>query len=272
LLNGFHGTNHMHPLLRGALDLLYPPRCEACGELRREPICADCLAAIQRIAPPLCEVCGEPFDPLAQAAPRCADCRGRRHSFSLARSAAYYTGPLAEAIKRFKYDCQMVLWRPLGRLMAESLGNGASAIDPDTVDVICPVPLHLSRLRERGFNQSELLGEVIAEEFGKPIKLLLERTRPTLPQVDLPAQSRAANVRDAFGPHLREVIAGQRVLLVDDLFTTGATLAECARVLRRAGAADVRVLTLARPLPRWRQVRADAQSRFPPLGVARQRG
>jgi ComF family protein len=248
----------MHPLLRGALDLLYPPRCEACGELRREPICGDCLAAIERVTPPLCEVCGEPFDPLAQAAPRCADCRGRRHSFSLARSAAYYTGPLTEAIKRFKYDCQMVLWRPLGRLMAEALGNGASAVDADTVDVVCPVPLHPSRLRERGFNQSELLGEVIAGEFGKPIKLLLERTRPTLPQVGLPAQSRAANVRDAFGPRFQEVIAGQRVLLVDDLFTTGATLAECARVLRRAGAADVRVLTLARPLPRWRQVRANA--------------
>jgi ComF family protein len=248
----------MHPLLRGFLDLLYPPRCEACGQLRREPICADCLAAIERIAPPLCEVCGEPFDPLAQAAPRCTDCRGKRHSFSLVRSAAYYTGPLAQAIKRFKYDCQMVLWRPLGRLMVESLSNGAAAVDADTTDLICPVPLHASRLRERGFNQSELLGEVVAEAIGRPIKLLLERTRPTLPQVDLPAQSRAANVRDAFGPRLQEVIAEQRVLLIDDLFTTGATLAECARVLRRAGAADVRVLTLARPLPRWRQVRMDA--------------
>jgi ComF family protein len=258
LLNDQAGTDRMHSLLRGFLDLLYPPRCEACGQLRRAPICGECLAAIERIAPPLCEVCGEPFDPLAQAAPRCADCRGKRHPFSLARSAAYYTGPLAEAIRRFKYDCQMVLWRPLGRLMVEALRDGAAAVDPDTVDVVCPVPLHRSRLRERGFNQSELLAEVIAEAFGKPIKLLLERTRPTLPQVDLPAQSRAANVRDAFGPCLQEVIAGQRVLLIDDLFTTGATLGECARVLRRAGATDVRVFTLARPLPRWRQVRVDA--------------
>jgi len=248
----------MHPLLRGFLDLLYPPRCEACGELRREPICGDCLAAIERVVPPLCEVCGEPFDPLAQAAPRCGECRGRRRAFSVARSAAYYTGPLAEAIKRFKYDCQMVLWGPLGRLMVEALRNGAAAVDADTVDLVCPVPLHPSRLRERGFNQSELLGEVVAEAIGRPVRLLLERTRPTLPQVDLPAQSRAANVRDAFGPRLQEVIAGQRVLLIDDLFTTGSTLIECARVLRRAGTADVRVLTLARPLPRWRQVRADA--------------
>ncbi|MFB3882330.1 MAG: double zinc ribbon domain-containing protein [Armatimonadota bacterium] len=258
-LNAWSGTNRMHPLLRGFLDLLYPPRCEACGELRREPICTDCLSAIERVTPPMCDLCGEPFDPLAQAAPRCADCRGRRRSFSVARSAAYYAAPLTEAIRRFKYDCQMVLWRPLGRLMVEALNNGASAIDPDTVDVICAVPLHPSRLRERGFNQSELLAQVISEELGKPTGPLLERTRPTLPQVSLPAQSRPANVHDAFSPRLQETIADQRVLLVDDLFTTGSTLTECARVLRRAGAADVRVFTLARPLPRWRQVRPDVQ-------------
>ncbi len=246
----------MHPLWRGLLDLLYPPRCQACGELRRDPVCADCLAVIERITPPFCEVCGEPFDPLAHSAPRCADCRGKRRSFSAARSAAYYTGPLVEAIRRFKYDCQLVLWRPLGSIMVEALTNSVgAALDPDTIDVVCPVPLHPSRLRERGFNQSELLGEVVASSINRPITSLLERTRPTLPQVDLPAQSRAANVRDAFGPRLQEIISGQRVLLIDDLFTTGATMSECARTLRRADATDVRVLTLARPVPRWRQVR-----------------
>jgi ComF family protein len=247
----------MHPLLRGALDLLYPPRCEACGKLRREPFCADCLAAVERITPPVCELCGHPFDPLARGAPRCADCRGKRRAFTAARSAAYYTGPLVEAIRRFKYDCQMVLWRPLGGIMVGALTDGAAeALDPATIDVVCPVPLHSSRLRERGFNQSTLLGEVVAVEINRPLKQLLDRTRATLPQVDLPAESRAANVRDAFEPRLQEVVAGQRVLLIDDLFTTGATMSECARALRRADAADVRVLTLARPIPRWRQVRA----------------
>jgi ComF family protein len=251
----------MHPLLRGALDLLYPPRCEACGRLRREPICADCLTAIERITPPVCEVCGDPFDPLARGAPRCRDCRGRRRAYSAARTAAYYTGPLVEAIRRFKYDCQMVLWRPLGGLMVEALANGsAAALDPDTIDVVCPVPLHPSRLRERGFNQSVLLGEVVAEAINHPLKQLLDRTRPTRPQVDLPAESRAANVRDAFAPRLEEVVARQRVLLIDDLFTTGATLSECARALRSAGAADVRVFTLARTTPRWRQVRPETTS------------
>ena len=173
----------------------------------------------------------------------------------MARSAGYYSGPLVEAIRRFKYHCQMALWRPLGGLMVEALEDGAGAIEPETVDVVCAVPLHESRLRERGFNQSELLAEVVAEAIGEPVKPLLAKTRPTLPQVDLPAESRATNVRGAFEADLHEIIQGQTVLLIDDLFTTGATMMECARVLKRAGAEEVRVLTLARPLPRWRQGR-----------------
>jgi len=243
----------MNLLLRGFLDLLYPPRCEACGRLRREALCAECLAAIERIERPLCQVCGEAFDPLAQAAPRCAECRARRRPFSLARTAAYYHGPLADAIRRFKYHGQVVLARPLGRIMLEALSGSAADLHVRWVDVICPVPLHLLRFKERGFNQSELLAGEVAAAFGRPLRPLLERTRPTAPQVDLPAPSRAANVHGAFAPRLVEVIKGKRVLLVDDLYTTGATLSECARVLRRAGAAEVRVFTLARPLPRWRQ-------------------
>jgi ComF family protein len=153
----------------------------------------------------------------------------------------------------------MVLWRPLGGLMVEALqGDAPSALAPDSADVVCAVPLHESRLEQRGFNQSALIAEVVADSIGRPLRPLLERTRPTLPQVDLPAQSRAANVRGAFEARLQEVIEDKRVLLIDDLYTTGATLAECARVLRRAGAAEVRAFTLARALPRWRRVRSTA--------------
>ena len=243
----------MHPLLHGLLDLLYPPRCEACGKLRREAICDDCRAVITLLAPPWCELCGAPFDPRAQAAPRCEDCRGKRRPFSVARSAAYYEGPLAAALLRFKYHSQMVLAKPLGRIMVEALQASAGKdLDCPTADVVCPVPLHESRLRERGFNQSELLAEAVARAIERPLKHLLTRTRATLPQVDLPAESRAQNVRDAFAPRLEEAIAGQHVLLIDDLYTTGATLLECARVLLRGEAENVRVLTLARALPRWR--------------------
>jgi ComF family protein len=247
----------MHSLLKGVLDLLYPPRCEACGGLRRDPLCDDCRAAVERIEPPMCELCGVPLDPLAHAAPQCSDCRGRRRGFSIARSAAYYSGPMVEAIRRFKYHCQMVTWRPLGEIMVEALENGAAALDPDSIDVVSAVPLHEARLKERGFNQSELLAEAVADAIGKPLKWLLRKARPTMPQVDLPRRSRPANVRDAFQPRLQEVIAGQRVLLIDDLFTTGATLTECARVLRRADAAEVRAFTLARGIPQWRRAAAD---------------
>jgi len=168
---------------------------------------------------------------------------------------------LVEAIRRFKYHCQMALWRPLGEIMLAAVNDPESSLDIKAVDVICAVPLHESRERERGFNQSELLAEVVAEATGKPLKRLLIRTRPTLPQVDLPARSRAANVRGAFAADLHEVIDGQAVLLIDDLFTTGATMTECARTLRRVGAAEVLVLTLARPLPRWRTARLEAPSR-----------
>ena len=251
----------MHPLWRGLLDLLYPPQCEACGRLRQEAICPDCRAEIDPILPPLCELCGVPFDPKAQAAPRCADCRGRRRSYAVARSAAYYHGPLTQAIWRFKYDGQMVLAQPLGELMADAIsGGGAVDLDPETIDVVCPVPLHGARLRERGFNQSDLLAEAVAEGIGRPLRRLLVRTRPTLPQVGLPAESRPTNVRGAFEADLHEVIEAKRVLLIDDLFTTGATMAECARMLRRAGAEEVRVYTLARPLPRWRLASVEASS------------
>jgi len=161
----------------------------------------------------------------------------------------------------------LVLGRPLGELMVEALADGPAAdLHPQTVDVVCAVPLHESRLRERGFNQSEALAEAVGGSIGKPLRPLLARTRPTLPQVDLPAESRPANVRGAFEARLEEVIEGQRVLLIDDLFTTGATLVECARMLRRAGAEEVRIFALARPVPAWRLAAAEARA------ISRERG
>jgi ComF family protein len=239
-------------LLRGILDLFYPPRCEACGRLRRDPICGECSAQIEMIVPPLCHLCGEPFDLRAHGAPICERCRGRRLPFAIARSAAFYRRPLIHAIARFKYHGQIVLARPLGGIMVEALSGAAGDLDPPTIGVICPVPLHSSRQRERGFNQSQLLAEEISLAIGKPVSDLLDRVRPTAPQVDLPARARAENVRKAFAAKENAGIAGQTVLLIDDLFTTGATLIESGRALRAAGAAEVRVFTLARPLPRWR--------------------
>jgi len=250
----------MHVLIRGLLDVLFPPRCQACGRLRRDPICPECRAGVLMVGPPLCAVCGQPFDPSAQGAPDCADCReAKGRPYSVARSAASYEGPLVPLIWEFKYGCQMVLAGPLGMVMVEALAAGAADLEPASLDVVCPVPLHRSRLHERGFNQSRLLAEPVAAAIGKPVAELLERTRPTRPQVDLPRESRAANVRGAFAARAEAEVTGRRVLLVDDLFTTGSTIGECVRALQRAGAAEVRVFTLARPVPLWRRPAVDAR-------------
>ena len=138
--------------------------------------------------------------------------------------------------------------------MLESLAlQDGAAVAFGQVELVCPVPLHPRRQRERGFNQSELLARSLAAHFGAELAPhLLARVRDTAPQIDLPRAERQANVRGAFAVPKPEKAAGKSVLVVDDVFTTGATLRECARVLRRAGASRVLIFTLARPLPRWK--------------------
>lgn len=144
-------------------------------------------------------------------------------------------------IHRFKYGYQVRLRRPLGLLMAEEISL------PGGSDLIIPVPLHVRRLRQRGFNQAVLLGEILAQEWQLPMeRTTLQRVRWTEPQTTLPAAAREANVRGAFAVARPIGLAGRRVLLVDDVYTTGSTVSECARVLRHAGAAEVLVATVAR--------------------------
>jgi ComF family protein len=241
----------MHWLWRGALDLLFPPRCQVCLAFDRSVICAACSAAIKPVLPPYCDVCGRPFDPEAKGGELCADCRqGSR--LDIARGVAFYDGPMREAIHRFKYSRKRVLAEPMGAMMADYLGApdrvaAARAIEVSEIDRVCPVPLHPARLRERGFNQAELLAGGVCDRFGLVLDTgLLRRVRDTAPQVSLRREDRARNVRGAFVVPDRDAVSGQRLLLIDDLATTGATLEECARVLRRAGAASVAALTLAR--------------------------
>jgi ComF family protein len=242
----------VHWLWQAALDLLFPPRCQVCLAFDRSPICADCTATIQPLLPPYCDICGRPFDPQAKGGPLCADCRQHRSRLDIMRAVTVYDGAMREAIHRLKYARKRILARPLGALMADYLGDGGTPdgprrIVPGEVEVVCPVPLHPARARERGFNQSELLAREICERVGLALDAsLLRRVRDTAPQVSLDRRDRAANVRGAFAAAAPDRIEGRRVLLVDDLATTGATLEECARVLRRAGAASVAALTLAR--------------------------
>lgn len=213
----------LREIASGALDLLYPPAraCAMCGcDQSGGPICPGCLKELSEAGP----VTPPSPDPLGGVL-----------------GVAPYGGGLKEAIHRLKYARRTALAGPLGRIMgavAASVGMAG--------DVLVPVPLHPLRERERGFNQSELLAAAAAEEMG--ISLCgagLRRSRNTRPQARLSGGARGENVRDAFTVVAPGEFAGATVILVDDVFTTGSTAAECGRVLISAGARDVYVLVLA---------------------------
>ncbi len=265
-------------LATAALDLVFPALCAVCearlGPRRRDPLCGPCWDAIARIVPPYCDRCGVPMPmrepPESSELGACRSSRGSSAGFARAtlpgggsegppppavctacvadgpaydysRSAAVYGGVLREALHRLKFGGRRALARPLADLAVEQCGPSL----PDGIAAIVPVPLAADRERERGFNQAALLAERVAQGLALPVRARwLARGRATRPQSDLPAAERSANVREAF--RAAPAVAGRHVLLVDDVLTTGATLAECARALRAAGADRIGALTVAR--------------------------
>jgi ComF family protein len=231
----------IRPVVDGVLSILLAPVCAACRRPLTTPslgiVCSDCWAAIRPIPPPFCPVCGEPLLSWRTTGDRCADCRLKRPHISAGRTVGIYDGPLRSILQAFKYDRRRSLAAPLGRLM--QLRGAAMLADADCV---VPVPLHWRRRWRRGFNQALDL----ARQLDAPVRCLLRRRRNTRTQTDLPADARLHNVRDAFVVSRRAAISGLRIVLVDDVSTTGATLEACARVLVAAGAAEVRTLTAAR--------------------------
>lgn len=229
-----------------ALDLVFPAMCPVCGaglaEGRRDPLCGPCWETIPRIRPPRCAVCGRPLA-AGDVTDACGGCALDAPAWDWARAAAVYAGPVREALHAFKFHGRRALARPLADLLLEQWAPG----DEPGPDVLVPVPLAADRERERGFNQAALLAERLAGGLGVRVRSRwLVRRRPTRPQSDLTAAERLANVRQAFGASA--AVAGLHVAVVDDVLTTGATAAECARALRAAGARRVGVLTVARVL------------------------
>ncbi len=250
----------MRPLLElcfcRALDALFPPRCAGCFAFCRAPFCARCAPTARVPLPPFCRVCGHPFDPGAFHDALCADCREAKSNFDCARAAFLFEGAPRLAIHRFKYNGKSALGERLAPFLHRVLERDETLRDL-RFDYIAPVPLHARRERKRGFNQSEVLARALAPSINVAFAHALVRTRPTTPQVGLRAKERVNNVRGAFSVAPKfELPTGAFVLLVDDVFTTGATLRECAKVLRRAGAATVCAVTLAR------QNALDLHSRF----------
>jgi ComF family protein len=237
------------------VDWLYPPRCRACGGRIHGPdcqyLCASCWAQIQLVSHPLCGVCGRPF--LAAGGDHlCGACFTRAPHFLWARAWACYPrdhtdeDPLRKIVQKFKYGRKVSLGKPLGRLMTAGC---AEFLSNREVDMIVAVPLHPKRLRWRGFNQSVLLAREVSRAYRIPLNLaVLTREKETRPQTELSEDERRSNVRGAFSVHGKEAIKGKKILLIDDVYTSGATVNECSRVLMQARAKEVGVLTLARAI------------------------
>lgn len=233
-------------IARAGVDLLFPWSCFACGADAGEPICEACLAGVHWMSGGAsCPRCGLPY--ASGPDHPCARCTRHPPAFGSVRAVARYEprseaeDPLGRAIRAFKYGERRGVGRFLGRLLAERC-----PFDAAEYDVIVPIPLDLHRLRDRGFNQAMVLARALSRRFSRPIVRLLRRTRSTVPQVGLDERTRRANLRRAFGVDDPVAARGRRILLVDDVVTTGTTVEACARALLSAGAKSADVVALAR--------------------------
>ncbi len=261
-------------VIEALMRVVFPPKCSCCGAFFHPPperrtenstiprgdfhaflapfLCVTCLTEIIPVSSPICTVCGAVFTSREGVDRPCGDCLTNPKRFAAARAAGVYDRSLRILIHRLKYQGKTRLAAPLGNVLLHALIRLWS---PGDIDRIIPMPLHEKRLRRRGFNQVYLLvrdwgeaGErlgVRQESFRLDPEILI-RSRMTKPQTGLGRKQRKANIRNAFRVRDGDRVNGKRILLVDDVYTTGATVNECARVLRKAGAKRVDALTLAR--------------------------
>jgi competence protein ComFC len=236
--------------LNVGLGFLYPETCQLCGEQRATAqegfVCRHCWTQVRFIRPPFCERCGLPYPGDLTAPFECTNCREMELHFSSARSAVVAGGIVREVIHRFKY--QRALW--FEPFLADLLIREAKpALREQHWDFIVPVPLHPVKHREREFNQAERLASHLSAATGIPLnRKWLRRVIPTATQTLLTREQRATNMRGAFAVTDHAGLDGERIVLVDDVFTTGATTSACAKVLQSAGAGDICVWTVARGL------------------------
>ena len=228
------------------VSLLYPPHCANCGADTEGGVhlCAACAGQAKKITAPFCQRCSEPFDGAITSEFTCANCADRTLHFDCAVSRYLSRGVVREFVHRFKYDRHFYLRHPLADWLAAALDDERIRAQP--IGALVPVPLHSARFREREFNQADVLAELLAQRTGTPLLRALKRIRYTTTQTRLDRHERMENLRNAFRVRQTSAVQNRHLVLVDDVFTTGSTVDECARVLRAAGAASVRVVTVAR--------------------------
>lgn len=229
-------------IIQRALDLLFPPLCVQCRR-SGSVLCALCVMAIPWLQPPLCGLCGLP----QLAGQACRRCFYHPLQLSGLRAISGYQEPLRSSIHALKYNGNTRLGEPLGTLLAQAYQRYQLE-----VDLIMPVPLHKERLRQRGYNQAELLAQSCAHSLQIPVHTtLLQRSKTTSTQVALSALQRRENLRGAFycdAASTTKSVLKRKILIIDDVSTTGATLEACAAPLFAAGAQEVWGLVLARPI------------------------
>jgi ComF family protein len=234
-----------HAALRQMLDFALPPRCPGCGAITREPhrFCLECWRSLTFLGEPCCARCGLPFAYPAAGEAECGRCIAEPPPFDRLRAAVAYGDVSRDIALRLKYGGRPGLAETLAHFMKRHVGAGEGDV------LLVPVPLHRWRIWKRGYNQAALIASALSRSTGLPAGLdLLERTRATPPLKGLGRRERALAVRGAFkvAPQSKGRLAGRRIMLVDDVFTSGATAAACARALKRSGAAFVEVLCWAR--------------------------
>lgn len=226
----------LYQLAWTGLDWLYPPSCGGCGKAGVR-WCADCQGQTPRLPPTICQICGQPM----QKAGLCCSCRENPPSYTALRSLAAFNGPLRQAMHRLKYARDIALGEALARPLLQMLQQLEWPID-----LVTAVPIGVARRAERGYNQATLLAFPLALAGGVPFRpQALLKVRETRSQVGLNHAQRRENVSEAFQAR-SEIVAGRRVLVVDDVTTSGATIEACASALSKAGAPQVFGLTLAR--------------------------
>ncbi len=241
-----HGA--IRELVRAALGWAFPAGCLVCdapegADPLRHGLCPACFDAITTDAHASCPLCAQTVGPHANTADGCSECRSQSFAFDRAFRLGEYDGPLRDAVLRLKHWNGEGLADLLGRAFAECSGSDLRAAG---FDVVAPIPLHWGRRLSRGYNQSEAVARELAAGIGVPFARVLRRVRYTPQQLQPSREARRANVKGAFLVRTGASVAGNAVLLVDDVMTTGSTLHEAARVLKTAGAARVAVAVLAR--------------------------
>lgn len=236
-------------IIRFLTKLLFPDSCPVCGEVQEQfltddcgtRVCPDCEKKLKRVAQPHCMKCGKPLEAGHICREYCADCARWSHAFVQGKAVFVYQGAIIGSMHRFKYGNRRDYAQFFAREAYEAYGSWIRRIAPDA---LVPVPLHKKRRRARGYNQAQLLAEALAELTGVPVeKKLLLRAADTQPQRRLNARERKNNLKNAFQTS-KKIVQLEKVLLIDDIYTTGSTVDAAAEALMRVGVKKVYVLCI----------------------------